>query len=144
MALNLTSRQARRAFVVGAAASIFALAACQTGPRGPLEPTPSEPPSTGLAYNGVAVIVPLTGPDGPVGTSISNATLKADVTVRALENMEASGASSISLADAIEAGKLSVTLSGASRLDGRIKTSDGRLEASGTSRARLSLGRRSA
>src|SRR6187399_3160934 len=73
MALNLTSRQARRAFVVGAAASIFALAACQTGPRGPLEPTPSEPPSTGLAYNGVAVIVPLTGPDGPVGTSISNA-----------------------------------------------------------------------
>jgi DUF4097 and DUF4098 domain-containing protein YvlB len=51
--------------------------------------------------------------------------------------MDASGASSISLADGIEAGKLSVTLSGASRLDGRIKTSDGRLEASGTSRARL-------
>jgi hypothetical protein len=71
------------------------------------------------------------------GTSISNATLKADVTVRALENMDASGASSISLADGIEAGKLSVTLSGASRLDGRIKTSDGRLKASGASRARL-------
>lgn len=32
-----------------------------------------EPPQTGLPYNGVAVIVPLTGPDGPVGTSISNA-----------------------------------------------------------------------
>jgi hypothetical protein len=32
-----------------------------------------------------------------------------------LENMDASGASSISLADGIEAGKLSVTLSGASR-----------------------------
>ena len=32
-----------------------------------------EPPPTGLNYNGVAVIVPLTGPDGPVGTSISNA-----------------------------------------------------------------------
>ena len=77
------------------------------------------------------------------GTSISNATLKADVTVRALENMDASGASSISLADGIEAGKLSVTLSGASRLDGRIKTSEGRLEASGTSRARLTGSARS-
>ncbi|HEU4956874.1 MAG TPA: penicillin-binding protein activator [Sphingomicrobium sp.] len=32
-----------------------------------------EPPPTGLAYNGIAVIVPLTGPDGPIGTSISNA-----------------------------------------------------------------------
>jgi hypothetical protein len=71
------------------------------------------------------------------GASVSNATLKADVTVRALESMAASGASNISLADEIEAGKLSVTLSGASRLDGRIKTSDGRLEVSGTSRARL-------
>ena len=73
MALNLTSGQARRAFLAAAAASILALAACQTGPRRPVEPTPIEPPSTGLAYNGVAVIVPLTGPDGPVGTSISNA-----------------------------------------------------------------------
>src|SRR4030095_4398245 len=73
MALNLTSRQARRAFLAGAAAGTMAWAACQTGPRRPVEPTPIEPPSTGLAYNGVAVIVPLTGPDGPVGTSISNA-----------------------------------------------------------------------
>ena len=32
-----------------------------------------EAPPTGLAYNGIAVIVPLTGPDGPMGTSISNA-----------------------------------------------------------------------
>lgn len=39
---------------------------------GPI-PEPIEPAPTGLAYNGVAVIVPLTGPDGPVGTSISNA-----------------------------------------------------------------------
>jgi branched-chain amino acid transport system substrate-binding protein len=59
--------------MAGVAASILALAACQTGPRRPMAPTPIEPPSTGLAYNGVAVIVPLTGPDGPVGTSISNA-----------------------------------------------------------------------
>ena len=73
MALKMTSRQARRAFMVGAMASMLALAACQTGPRGPVEPRPIEPPPTGLSYNGIAVIVPLTGPDGPVGTSISNA-----------------------------------------------------------------------
>jgi ABC-type branched-subunit amino acid transport system substrate-binding protein len=73
MALNLTSRQARRAILAGAAATILALSACQTGPRRPAEPGPLEPPPTGLAFNGVAVIVPLSGPDGPVGTSISNA-----------------------------------------------------------------------
>lgn len=73
MALKMTSRQARRAFMVGAMASMLALAACQTGPRRPVEPRPIEPPPTGLGYNGIAVIVPLTGPDGPVGTSISNA-----------------------------------------------------------------------
>ena len=49
------------------------LAGCQTGPRGPIEPGPTEPPPTGLPQNGVAVIVPLTGSDGPVGTSIANA-----------------------------------------------------------------------
>ena len=74
MTLKPTSRQARRAFVIGAAASILAVAGCQTGPRGPLPgPIGPEPPPSGLSYNGVAVIVPLTGPDGPVGTSISNA-----------------------------------------------------------------------
>ena len=73
MALILTSPQARRAFIVGATASILALTACQTGPRQPFEPVVPEPPPTGLAYNGIAVIVPLTGPDGPIGTSISNA-----------------------------------------------------------------------
>jgi ABC-type branched-subunit amino acid transport system substrate-binding protein len=71
MALNLTSGQARRVFLIGATASILVLAACQTGPRRPVEPV--EPPPTGLPFNGVAVIVPLTGPDGLVGTSISNA-----------------------------------------------------------------------
>jgi ABC-type branched-subunit amino acid transport system substrate-binding protein len=59
--------------MVGATASILVLAACQTGPRRPVVPGQFEPPPTGLSYNGVAVIVPLTGPDGPVGTSISNA-----------------------------------------------------------------------
>jgi ABC-type branched-subunit amino acid transport system substrate-binding protein len=75
MALISTSRQARRAFVIGACASILALAACQTGPRRPIGPAPGEPlpAPTGQSYNGIAVIVPLTGPDGPVGTSISNA-----------------------------------------------------------------------
>lgn len=73
MALNSTRRQARRAFVVGACAILLALSGCQ--PRAPVRPLPEpvEPPPTGLQYNGVAVIVPLTGPDGPVGTSISNA-----------------------------------------------------------------------
>src|SRR5687768_12035125 len=73
MASYFTHRQARRAFILGIAGSMLALAACQTGSRGPIEPRPVEPPPTGLNYNGVAVIVPLTGPDGPVGTSISNA-----------------------------------------------------------------------
>ena len=51
-----------------------ALAGCQTGPRRPIEPGPVEPPPIpGAVVNKVAVIVPLTGPDGPVGTSISNA-----------------------------------------------------------------------
>src|SRR5436190_17065227 len=75
MALKPTSRQARRAFLVGLAASALALAGCQTGPRGPVETSPVEPviPPTGLPQNKVAVIVPLTGPAGPVGASISNA-----------------------------------------------------------------------
>jgi ABC-type branched-subunit amino acid transport system substrate-binding protein len=73
MALNFTSGQARRAFLVGAMASILALAACQTGAPPTVQPVVPEPPPTGLAYNGIAVIVPLTGPDGPIGTSISNA-----------------------------------------------------------------------
>ena len=53
----------------------MALTGCQFGSRGPTGPSPFEPQPapTGLSYNGVAVIVPLTGPDGPVGTSISNA-----------------------------------------------------------------------
>lgn len=75
MALNPTSRQARRAILIGIGAGVLVLAGCRTGPRAPVEPIPTEPsyPPTGLNYNGVAVIVPLTGADGPVGTSISNA-----------------------------------------------------------------------
>lgn len=75
MALKSTSRQARRTFLVGLAATMLALAGCQGGPRPPVVEGPAEPvaPPTGLPQNKVAVIVPLTGPDGPVGTSISNA-----------------------------------------------------------------------
>ncbi len=75
MALKLSSRQARRTFVLGTLAGMLALAGCATGPREPIGPPPREPlpAPPGQAYNGVAVIVPLTGPDGPVGTSISNA-----------------------------------------------------------------------
>jgi branched-chain amino acid transport system substrate-binding protein len=75
MALNFTSRQARRAFVIGAGAGILALAGCQPGARGPTVPVGIEPPPVpaGQLTNEVAVIVPLTGPDGAVGTSIANA-----------------------------------------------------------------------
>ena len=75
MALYFTSRQARRAWLLGVSATIVTLAACQTGPRGPTEPTGIEPPPVpaGQETNEVAVIVPLTGPDGAVGTSIANA-----------------------------------------------------------------------
>jgi len=75
MALYLISRQARRAFLLGIAGATLTLAACQTGPRGPRQPGEIEPPPVpvGQDFNKVAVIVPLTGPDGPVGTSIANA-----------------------------------------------------------------------
>src|SRR4051794_26856803 len=74
MALNLTPRQARRTFLLGIGGGLLVLAGCQTGPRGPVETGPVElPPLPGAEFNKVAVIVPLTGPDGPVGTSISNA-----------------------------------------------------------------------
>jgi ABC-type branched-subunit amino acid transport system substrate-binding protein len=73
MALNLTRPQARRIFIFGLGAAALTLASCQTG-RGPVQPGPIvEPPPVVTELNMVAVIVPLTGGDGPVGTSISNA-----------------------------------------------------------------------
>ena len=73
MALNLTRPQARRIFIIGLGAAAVALAGCQTGRR-PVRPGPIvEPPPLVIEQNMVAVIVPLTGSDGPVGTSISNA-----------------------------------------------------------------------
>jgi len=73
MALNLTRPQARRIFILGLGAAALTLASCQTG-RAPVRPGPIvEPPPVITQQNMVAVIVPLTGGDGPVGTSISNA-----------------------------------------------------------------------
>jgi branched-chain amino acid transport system substrate-binding protein len=72
MTFSLNPRQARRAFTLGLACSFVLLAACQT--RAPYRPLPSplEPPRTG-ARHAVALIVPLSGEDGPIGTSIGNA-----------------------------------------------------------------------
>jgi branched-chain amino acid transport system substrate-binding protein len=73
MALNLTRPQARRIFIIGLGAAAVSLAGCQTGRR-PVRPGPIvEPPPLVIEQNMVAVILPLTGSDGPVGTSISNA-----------------------------------------------------------------------
>jgi len=59
--------------MLGLGAAALTLASCQTG-RGPVRPGPIvEPPPVVTEQNMVAVIVPLTGGDGPVGTSISNA-----------------------------------------------------------------------
>jgi ABC-type branched-subunit amino acid transport system substrate-binding protein len=75
MTLNLTFRQARRSVLAGISITVLALAACPGGPRGPAAPTGIEPPPVpaGQQTNEVAVIVPLTGADGAVGTSIANA-----------------------------------------------------------------------
>jgi ABC-type branched-subunit amino acid transport system substrate-binding protein len=71
MTFSLDTRQARRAFALGFACSALALASCQT--RAPLRPLPgqAEPQATGR--HEVALIVPLSGENGPIGTSISNA-----------------------------------------------------------------------
>ena len=72
MALNFTRPQARRTILLAIAGSALALASCQTGPRPGPGPEVPPVPLPGQ-QNMVAVIVPLTGGDGPVGTSISNA-----------------------------------------------------------------------
>jgi putative autotransporter adhesin-like protein len=72
------------------------------------------------------------------GSSFSKATLKADVTVRALGGIDASGAATIQLLDEIRSAKLSVTLAQASQLDGRVVTPAARVVLLDASRAAVS------
>ena len=75
MAFSPVSRQARRGFLLAGLGGMLLLAGCQTGPRPPRLPGPGPGPITPIdtKRNLVAVIVPLTGADGAVGTSIANA-----------------------------------------------------------------------
>lgn len=72
MTSSLDRRQARRAILIGLSCCLLALSACRT--RAPVRPLPGEvePPPVSARHE-VALIVPLTGEDGPIGTSISNA-----------------------------------------------------------------------
>lgn len=70
MTSSLGRRQARRAFVLGITCSILALSGCQT--RGSVRPLPNEAEAAHGKHK-VALIVPLSGEDGGVGTSIANA-----------------------------------------------------------------------
>jgi ABC-type branched-subunit amino acid transport system substrate-binding protein len=75
MALSRESRQARRAFLAILACSALGLAGCQTrAPFRPVGPPPVGPTGEleGQRHR-VALIIPLTGEDGGVGTSIANA-----------------------------------------------------------------------
>ena len=78
MTSTLGRRQARRSVVALLALSV--LAACQTGPRG--APGPEIVTPVPGAKNRVALIVPLNGVDGPIGTSISRAAALALVDTR--------------------------------------------------------------
>ena len=73
-----------------------------------------------------------------VGTSVRNTTLEADVTVRSLESIEGSGASSIVLSDELVADTMAVAVSGASRVSGSIAIGSGSINLSGASSAVLS------
>jgi branched-chain amino acid transport system substrate-binding protein len=75
MAFSLETRQARRGFLMALGASALVLAGCQSRapvrPVGPVGPGPQIVPEG--AKHRVALIIPLTGEDGGVGTSIANA-----------------------------------------------------------------------
>jgi len=72
------------------------------------------------------------------GTDVTDATLRANVTVSPPSMIEGSGSSTITLASPLRAPSLDVTLSGASRLTGTVRVDDGSLEMSGASNASLS------
>ena len=71
MTSSLERRQARRLFLLTLAGGALVLAGCQT--RAPVRPLPGEIQPLPGAKHHVALIVPLTGEDGGIGTSISNA-----------------------------------------------------------------------
>ncbi len=71
-------------------------------------------------------------------TGTMSATLEADVTVRTLDSLGVSGASTVTVSDSLAAHDLAVTISGASRLIAPLGIESGRLELSGASNAHLS------
>ncbi len=71
MALSPKSRQARRAFLAIIASSVALLAGCQTS--APPRPVGSAPVGPDAPRHRVAIIIPLSGENGGVGTSIANA-----------------------------------------------------------------------
>jgi branched-chain amino acid transport system substrate-binding protein len=70
MTSSFDRRQVRRRFLALSVAAL-AVAACQT--RAPLRPLPGDDLVRPGAKHEVALIVPLSGENGPIGTSISNA-----------------------------------------------------------------------
>lgn len=101
-------RQARRAVILGLACGTLALAACQQ--RAPLRPLPGPVEQPEGTRHNVALIVPLTGEDGLVGSSISNAARLAllDTGNRSIElkvyDSSASGGAAAAAATAIAEG----------------------------------------
>lgn len=74
MAFSLRSRQARRLSLLIAASGALALAGCQgRAPVRPVGPPPGPSDIPEGARHQIALIIPLSGPDGPIGTSIANA-----------------------------------------------------------------------
>ena len=72
------------------------------------------------------------------GTSVTNATLEANVTAPSLDSLEGSGASGITLSAGLTTDELSVSLSGASHLAGPVQIDRGSIDLSGASNAVLS------
>ncbi len=71
------------------------------------------------------------------GTSVSDATLEADVTARALNGIGLSGASTVRLAGIFTGDRLDVTMSGASHLNGEMRVTGSSMELSGASNVTL-------
>ena len=98
MALSPKTRQARRAFLALIGSSVLLLAGCQTSaPLRPVGPMIGPDNSPDAPRHRVAMIIPLSGEDSGVGTSIANAASLAlmdsgDRTIRLLTYDSAGGA----------------------------------------------------